>query len=221
LGVLAVPEIIERYNYIIRGYLNFYAPIISYSNDLSQLHYLLKYSCLHTLAQKLNLTLHGVMKKFGKNITINWEIITKNNKSPKKNMTTSLITWQQSQLIIQESISNFRNKIKNKLPLTPENLIQKSVDEISNVKINWRTAFKLSQHCCICGSEGKINYHHVKHIKKGKVTGFLQVMKQLNRKQIPVCQHYIVIKKFTMELMMVLNYLIFSTQNLSYSSFFI
>jgi RNA-directed DNA polymerase len=129
-GVLAIPEIIERYNYIIRGYLNFYAPIISYSNDLSQLHYLLKYSCLHTLAQKLNLTLYGVMKKFGNNITINWETKTKNNKYPIKNMTTSLITWQQSQLIIQQSISNFRTKIKNKLPLTPENLIQKSVDDI-------------------------------------------------------------------------------------------
>ena len=29
--------------------------------------------------------------------------------------------------------------------------------------------------------------HHVKHIRKGKVTGFTQIMKQLNRKQIPVC----------------------------------
>ena len=29
--------------------------------------------------------------------------------------------------------------------------------------------------------------HHVKHIRKGKTEGFTQIMKQLNRKQIPVC----------------------------------
>lgn len=33
----------------------------------------------------------------------------------------------------------------------------------------------------------KVQYHHVKYIKVGKVTVFLQVMKQLNGKQIPVC----------------------------------
>jgi retron-type reverse transcriptase len=186
-GVLAVPEIIERYNYVIRGYLNFYAPIISYSNDVSQLHYLLRYSCLHTLSQKLNLTIRGILKKFGKDITINWEIKTNNKKNIVKSMTSSLITWKQSQEIINQSITNFRNKIRKKLPFTTENLIQKSVDDIANVKVNWRTAYKLSQHCCICGSENKIEYHHVKHIRKGKVTGFLQVLKQLNRKQIPTC----------------------------------
>ena len=31
--------------------------------------------------------------------------------------------------------------------------------------------------------------HHVKHIRKGEVKGFTQVMKQLNRKQIPVCHN--------------------------------
>jgi len=30
--------------------------------------------------------------------------------------------------------------------------------------------------------------HHVKHIRKGEVKGFTQIMKQLNRKQIPVCR---------------------------------
>ena len=29
--------------------------------------------------------------------------------------------------------------------------------------------------------------HHVKHIRKGKTEGFTQIMRQLNRKQIPVC----------------------------------
>ena len=30
--------------------------------------------------------------------------------------------------------------------------------------------------------------HHIKHIRKGKVTGFAQVMKSLGRKRIPCCK---------------------------------
>jgi hypothetical protein len=30
--------------------------------------------------------------------------------------------------------------------------------------------------------------HHVRHVRKGEITGFLQIMNQLNRKQIPCCK---------------------------------
>lgn len=30
--------------------------------------------------------------------------------------------------------------------------------------------------------------HHIKHIKKRVVTGFSEIMKSLNRKQIPTCR---------------------------------
>jgi hypothetical protein len=66
-GVLEIPEIVQRYNYIIRGYANFYGPITHYPNDIAQLHYLLRFSCLHTLSQKLHCTLQKVTKKFSKN----------------------------------------------------------------------------------------------------------------------------------------------------------
>jgi hypothetical protein len=32
-----------------------------------------------------------------------------------------------------------------------------------------------------------VQMHHVKHIRVGKVTGFTQVMKQINRTTIPLC----------------------------------
>nr|YP_009463701.1 Cox1I1a maturase [Haematococcus lacustris]AUW36523.1 Cox1I1a maturase [Haematococcus lacustris] len=32
--------------------------------------------------------------------------------------------------------------------------------------------------------------HHVYAIRKGKVSGFTQIMKQLNRKQIPLCKKH-------------------------------
>jgi hypothetical protein len=42
--------------------------------------------------------------------------------------------------------------------------------------------------CIICGNINNVELHHVKHIRKGEVKGFTQIMKQLNRKQIPVCR---------------------------------
>ena len=39
------------------------------------------------------------------------------------------------------------------------------------------------------GSLEKVEMHHVKHIRKGEVKGFTQIMKQLNRKQIPHSCH--------------------------------
>lgn len=192
---LELPEIIERYNYIIRGYLDYYGPITTYSLDVQQIHYLLTYSCVHTLANKLNTSLRAIFRKFGKNLRINWEALT--TTTNKQGFTTTkkvqksiaLLNWEQCKGIINQRIINLRKKQKTQKgsPFTPQFLVNKSIDEISNVKVNWRTKFKLSQHCSICGSTEDIQYHHVKHIKIGKTEGFLQILKQLNRKQIPCC----------------------------------
>lgn len=192
-GVLTIPEIIQKYNYIIRGYANFYGPILHYKNDISQLHYLLKYSCIHTLSQKLQLTLRGTMKKFGKDITVYYETTTKNlNKDGTIEVLTnkhsiSLLTWPQVQSIIEIQTKNFRTKAYEKSSYL--NQYFSNIDDIPLVTINWRTVYKLSQYCCICGSQENIQFHHVKHVRIGKVSGFLQVMNQLNRKQIPCCSY--------------------------------
>jgi hypothetical protein len=49
--------------------------------------------------------------------------------------------------------------------------------------VNWRTYRNLTSVCAI----EKVEMHHV---NAGKVTGFTQVMKQLNRKQIPLCKKH-------------------------------
>lgn len=196
--ILTIPEIIERYNYMIRGYLNFYGPMTLYPNDVAQIHYLLKYSCMHTLASKLRTSLRGIIKKFGKDINITWEVNSKHNKnyiSSKESVQeesgtfeTGLITWSESKEIISQAIVNSRKRFLAKKPLFNFNLLFENVDDLSNININWRTVHKLTQHCCICGSTSQLEYHHVKHIRVGKTTGFLQVMNQLNRKQIPCCK---------------------------------
>ena len=57
-------------------------------------------------------------------------------------------------------------------------------------KINWRTSKNLNAFCCICGTYENIEWHHVRAIRKGKVTGFTQVMNQLHRKQMPLCKKH-------------------------------
>jgi hypothetical protein len=53
--------------------------------------------------------------------------------------------------------------------------------------INWRTRRNLTNVCAVCGTDKNVEKHHVKHIRKGKVVGFSQVLKQMNRTMIPLC----------------------------------
>lgn len=189
--ILETPDIIERYNQIIRGYLNYYGPLIKYTSELNYLLYLLQYSCLHTLANKYNTKISKIIKKFGNSPSVKWNTkITKKvanqpNQIITVERTTSLINWKTAKQIIKKSALNFKTKTLKKL--YTENQIP--LDNIPTIKYNWRTKFKLTKHCSICGCTENINYHHVRHIKIGKTTGFLQVMNQLNRKQIPVCKN--------------------------------
>lgn len=179
---LQIPEIIIRYNQIIRGYINYFAPCLTYTSELNYLVYLLQYSCLHTLANKANTSISKIINKYGKSPKIVWKPeFTKMENGAKQKMegketTTQLISWKQSKNIIE----NIKKSKQEQNPHT-------TLDEICAIKFNWRTKFKLTRHCAICGSNNDINYHHVRHIKVGKSEGFLQVMKQLNRKQIPCC----------------------------------
>lgn len=195
--VLKEPEIIQRFNYIIRGYVNYYTPMSDYPTGIIYIYYLLKMSCAHTISRKRNCSLRKTFKKMGKNLTVTYieEVQYKNpeleNKSKKIKKTESILSWKEILEIIRKTLYNIRVLQKSKTEERESksiSIINKSIDDITNIKTNWRTAFKLSQYCCICGSTDKIEYHHVKHIRKGEVTGFLQVMKQLNRKQIPCCR---------------------------------
>jgi retron-type reverse transcriptase len=190
--ILSEPEIIQRYNYIIRGYINYYTPVVNYPTGIQFLHYLLTYSCAHTLAQKRNTTIRKIFKKFGKNLKVSYiEKTTRTDNvgnviNTKKKHAIQLLDWKNVLVIIKDILLKTRRKQKARNQSI--SITSKLVDEICNIKINWRTKYKLSQHCSICGSEEDIEYHHVKHIKVGKVSGFLQIMKQLNRKQIPCCR---------------------------------
>jgi len=58
------------------------------------------------------------------------------------------------------------------------------------IRTFYRTTFKLYSLCCICGNNSNIQMHHINSIKSitHKNKDFNLILKQLNRKQIPVCQ---------------------------------
>lgn len=60
-------------------------------------------------------------------------------------------------------------------------------------RINFRTKFKLSTICTICGSTSEIQMHHIKPLKqkesiKTQWNRFDLLVRNLGRKQLPVCR---------------------------------
>jgi len=141
-STLAEPEIIDRYNYMIRGYINYYAPIIDHPVNLSLIFYLLKYSCAHTLAQKGNTTSTKIFTKYSKDIVIKYNKETMNfDGNTKENVISivqdkkHLLTWHECKKIMWEILYETRKKQKGRSH-DSISIIQCSIDEISNVKVN-------------------------------------------------------------------------------------
>lgn len=183
-SILPLREIINKYNSIIQGTANYYFPVIDRVTSFSRIYYILQYSCYGTIATKYKTTIYKLFKKYGKFPKFNIELkmqfkynapnkIQEETKSSKDKITIEVIPYQKA----KENALNIKHET-NENPFSPLK------------KINWRTYKNLRGYCCICGSRENIEWHHVKSIKKGKVSGFTQVMKQLNRKQLPFCSEH-------------------------------
>jgi nicotine oxidoreductase len=207
-------EIVGRFNQILLGYFNFYLPMVDTKKSITRIYYILYYSCLYTLARK-HAKSHFKLLKDGK-ITIQFDaryqtffpfvtmpeeqkkLFDKCQKSEKLGhfidwkklqffKTIELIKW----LPLIETVENTIKKKYTKSPrgfYIPKFRTSEIPEKYLDIHyVNWRTRHKLENHCVLCGSTDQIENHHIKHINKGKVIGFAQVLKQLNRRQIPVC----------------------------------
>ena len=155
-------DIIMRFNAVIRGLLGYYS-FVENRNQFSYILWILKFSAVFTLARKLNISSKEVWRKYGNPITVNYTV-----KDTKRSI----------KLYDPKTLSRDRTfKIKDYLNFDPFTVKYFSV----------RSRHIWDEDCIICGSSDGIEIHHVKHIRKGKIEGFTQIMKQLNRKQIPVC----------------------------------
>lgn len=178
-SVLSLKEIFDKYNSVIRGIANYYLPQIDYVHSFSQIYYILSYSCYGTLATKFNSSIYKIFTKHGKPPIFNVELKIKSkalkNKTIDENIDKISLYITPYQIVKEKAL---KLKLTDKIEENFFNPLK---------KINWRTYKNLRGFCCICGSREDVEWHHVNWIKKGKVSGFTQVMKQLNRKQMPFC----------------------------------
>lgn len=206
--------IIERYNAVLRGLANYYTEFIrTPRRQLARWFYILKYSCLKTLAQKYNTTIRNIFKKFpykpargekskertieikviqkikGKEYTKTWKLLTNNE----------LIEAAKKIRRFQDVQERFAEWRKGKTPTfdgNTKNQYPAIVDDSFLNRIIWvnlRTQASLDFACSICGSEKDVEMHHIRSIRKqayreipSELT-WKQQMSLRNRKQIPVC----------------------------------
>jgi group II intron reverse transcriptase/maturase len=207
LSVLPSHDIIIGYNAVIMGLFNYYYPIISYKAHLNRLHYILYYSCLKTLAQRLRQSMAKIttnnrykdisLPRKGKLTHQQQRIVFKYTDIPttkNKNKNNKPIEKRVVLLNYEEAVSRMRAILFNQKITKIRTLQEDNTHNfLTAYKRYWRTQFKLSTCCLVCGitpEEGaKIQNHHIRHIKKSnRTTGFSRIMGLLNRKQIPLCK---------------------------------
>ena len=161
-------DIVEHYKMVERGILQYYSLANNYGRVAARVHYILKYSCALTIASKMKLkTLKRVFNKYGKDINIKdhtgrklTHYPTISYKKPKK--------YSHFQILDYDNLENFINKYDNRVR---------------------RGRGDLKGPCVLCGSQEKIEIHHVRKLSNTKRKDYLStMMARMNRKQIPVCQ---------------------------------
>jgi group II intron reverse transcriptase/maturase len=126
---------------------------------LNYARYVLRYSLAKTIAAKERSTLRKIFRKYGNPITY---------RKP-----------------------NGRNIQFFSQPMKQVKRAKWTTDKIDQRPIWWprKTKTRLLDNCAICGHTGRIEMHHVRHIRKRgqQVKGFKLYLAAINRKQIPVC----------------------------------
>ena len=162
-------DMISHYKAVERGILQFYCLANNYGRVAARVHYILKYSCALTIASKMKLkTLKRVFKKYGRDLNI---------KNEKGEVTTNYPTVDYKQPKRKPKIANFDfTSVKGLIARVDERMKRGRSD--------------LKGPCSLCGSQEKIEVHHIRKLSKGsKRKDYLStIMARMNRKQIPVCQ---------------------------------
>lgn len=147
--------------------MNYFRPADNYFRLNSVISFIIRHSCAKTLARKFKLrTRAGAFKKFGKNLSV----------SLKKGDSEKIYS-----LAIPKQFRNSREfKASTQIIRDPLTVL--------NYRIQSQSA--LDEICAVCGSNDRVEMHHVRHLRKDQVVtkGFTELMSQLNRKQLPVCR---------------------------------
>jgi group II intron reverse transcriptase/maturase len=161
-------QIIEQYNGVLRGLLNYYSFVDNYG-AMTRVQYILQFSAAKTLAGKHRSSLRQVFKKHGRRLTVKWKT------AKGKDKVTDL-------------------KLETEWSNQPTRFVgigaEWDPDSAILFHIRLRTRTLLEHECAVCGSEDGVQMHHLRHVRKigQQVTGFNRVLAAVRRKQIPVCR---------------------------------
>ncbi len=156
-------EMVLRYSAFKAGLKNYYRPAMNI-RFLGYVDYLMRLSLAKTLAHKYRTSMKAQFKMRGRSLKVIRDV------NGKVKVTQY---WECS---YARDLTGFTTKPRN-----PDALHQRFFK---------RTSSKLGMNCCICGSNDRIQMHHVRHLRKGGkvvVRGFNRILADINRKQIPVC----------------------------------
>lgn len=162
---LEVDQVVNLYNSILRGLLNYYRFTHNFGSMI-RIEYILRFSLAKTLAHKYRISMRKIFCKHGRNLKFQWNL---------PNGKTRVVCFAEN------TDWSINTDAYMDSPPQPDLLAW---------QMRLRTTSKLGFPCLICGSENQIEMHHVRHIRKmgeRPPTGFRAVMRKLNRKQIPVC----------------------------------
>lgn len=208
LSGLEAHVIIERYNAILRGVAYYFLPVIRNRAKIHRWIYIIRFSCLKTLAQKYNTTIKKVFKRFGynqnnpkrKTVSVqvqqqyqnqiyykNWtlltykDLISEDYKSTKRKL--EKVFWDRENGIIGDYIQK-----KGKMPNVTNTDFLETISWVS-----WRTIASINMPCAYCGCIDNVQQHHIKAIRKREYKlipepeSYQKIMALRNRKQIPLC----------------------------------
>ena len=151
-------KIINGFNSVLNGYLNYYSFVDNFSK-LGRIQFILHFSCAKTLALKHKTYKKVLFKKYGKNLVV---------KKSKGLMLRS--DWKKTPFNFKTS----KETEPNRILFTQHNFMTRS--KLAEDCCICGSTFDVEMH----------HIKHVKKINQ-RLKGFERVMAKLNRKQIPVC----------------------------------
>ena len=170
-------EIIQRFNGVLRGLMNFYN-MAENRSSMKEAIYILKFSLAHTLAAKHRLSINKVFKKYGLRIKV---IV--NEKSIEFDEPLSLTAKY-----LNEKYFRLERKSKSGTPFDGS-LAQEVIDPFNRLNYDIGPMNILDKPCLICDSRESIEMHHLRHLKDTKDKGTLiKIMSKIRRKVVPLCK---------------------------------
>lgn len=163
-SVLDDRSIVMRYLATARGIENAARFVHNWTRLHGSVRYILGYSLAKTLACKYKISVKQVFRKYGHPIKV----------QRSKDKETFLVFH----------LNTFLEKKTGAFSDNRGNWLDRQLPTIWSI----RSVSVLDLPCCICGNPAS-EMHHVRHIRKSgmKAKGFHRLMRNLNKKQLPVC----------------------------------